>query len=371
MCQGSTGIGENAPSTPPGFKLRHYRLRRDRRRAVRAVDHVDAESGVLRYWRPGGQTSRSRVLCPALSCSTTSPWDSSARGSAGGFSCSRPCVHRGLRSPNRPNRPTDRVLNSGRPIHERGRHAPETTGPIRPVPRASSLTGGARGRTAPNTAERRLDRPETGQPASFDSGRIRPRAARAHRGRRPAGPRARRGVARGPAVVDRELRDRRHDAGPGAVADRAAVGAAGAGAGRARPRDGRFRGVSRRLPADQGPHPPLSRRAHVARHDVDRRGLRRRWRARGRLPRAGSHRRAAAAAGGPVSHPLLRRAGRRRQDNAGEGDRRGARPAVRERAAGGCVGRGARARAAAELPRPRTGTDRPEAGRSGGQETRW
>ena len=123
-----------------------------------------------------------------------------------------------------------------------------------------------------------------------------PRAARAHRGRRPAGPRARRGAARGSAVVDRELRDGRHDARPGAVADRAAVGAAGAGAGRARPRDVRSRGDSRRLPANQGPHPPLSRRTHVARHGVDRRGLRRR-RARGRLARAGGSRRPAAPAG--------------------------------------------------------------------------
>ena len=58
----------------------------------------------------------------------------------------------------------------------------------------------------------------------------------------------------------------------------------------------------------QGPHPPLSRRARVARHGVDRRGLRRRRRSRGRLPRAGGHRRAAAPTGGLVSHPLLRRA---------------------------------------------------------------
>ena len=63
-------------------------------------------------------------------------------------------VHRELRSSSRPNRPTDRVLNSRRPIHERRRHAPESTGPIRPVPRASPL----RGRTSPNRAERRLDR---------------------------------------------------------------------------------------------------------------------------------------------------------------------------------------------------------------------
>ena len=153
------------------------------------------------------------------------------------------------------------------------------------------------------------------------------------------------------------------------MADRTAVGAAGPGAGRARPRDVRSRGVSRRLPAGQGPHPPLSRRARVARHGVDRRGLRRRRRSRGRLPRAGGHRRAAAPTGGPVSHPLLRRAARLRQDIAGEGDRRGPRPAVRERTAGGCVGRVARARAAAELPRARTGTDRQGAGRSRGQES--
>ena len=87
-----------------------------------------------------------------------------------------------------------------------------------------------------------------------------------------------------------------------------------------------------------------------------------------RLRRAGGHRRAAAAAGGPVSHPLFRRAARLRQDVAGEGDRAGARPAVRESPAGGRLGRGARARAAAELPRPRTGPDRPGPGRSGGQE---
>ena len=170
-----------------------------------------------------------------------------------------------------------------------------------------------------------------GQPRGRD-----PRAARAHRVRRPAGPRARRGAARGPAVVDRELRDGRHDARPGAVADQAAVGAAGAGAGRARPRDVRSRCVSRRLPADQGPHPPLPGRARVAHHGVDRRGLRRR--ARGRLARADGSRRPAAPAGGPVSHSLLRRAARLRQDLAGEGDRRGARPAVRERAAGGVCG---------------------------------
>ena len=65
------------------------------------------------------------------------------------------------------------------------------------------------------------------------------------------------------------------------------------------------------------------RRAHVARHGVDRRGVPRRRQHRRRLRRAGGHRRAAAAAGGPVSHPLLRRASRLRQDVAGEGDRRG------------------------------------------------
>ena len=224
---------------------------------------------------------------------------------------------------------------------------------------------GARGRPG-----RRAQRDRSGREALGIGGQPRgrdPRAARPDRGCRPAGPRARRGAARGAAVVDGDLRDGGHVAGPGAVADQAAVGAAGAGTGRARPRNGRSRGVSRRLPAGQGPHPPLSRRAHVARHGVDRRGLPR-CRAGRRLPRAGGHRRAAAAAGGPVSHPLLRRAARLRQDVAGEGDRAGARPAVRESPAGGRLGRGARARAAAELPRPRTGPDRPGPGRSGGQE---
>ena len=106
------GPAHTAPPTPPSPWSRPTRARRTRPRIGRSP-----------------RTVRPRLAFPP---STDAPASVRAGGadlevrhrSAEGYSCWRPCVHRGLRSSRRPDRRTDPVLDSRkRPILKGGRHA--------------------------------------------------------------------------------------------------------------------------------------------------------------------------------------------------------------------------------------------------------